>query len=290
MIKVDDHEITARLSKILQRVGGEPAEFIPPPPKELIDTDIEDIDGLKELFHPGGLLIHNGQPVFVYIRDHTEFDSDTDLTPEKCKKIHFTVCRTLRSMKQQGRFERYRKTNRKDDKYDIDVTKGWNEAEVRRVKLFPCKNCLAKSDYHCFDYSMEESVKQKIIERFNAKEALSLLWQQFNIFKKVMAGAKSASYPTGYPANWPKISETVRRVRHYTCEECEVKLNQKDHRQCLDVHHKNADKQNNRDDNLLCLCKLCHAGKHPHYQVALGCREIIKTARRQQRIMGTSIN
>ncbi len=283
MIKIDDQGITARLSKIRQRVGGKQVEFIPPAPRERIDMDM-DSERVEDLFHSSDLLIRNGQPVFAYIRDHTEFDSYSILSPLQCKKIHFTVCRTLRNMKQQGRFERYRVTNRKDDRYDIDITKGWGDSEVRQVKLFPCQNCLAKSGYHCFDYSMETSVKRKIIEQFNAKEALNLLWQQFSVFKKAMTGAKSAILPTGYSGNWSEISETVRRSRNYTCEECGIKLDNRGVRQCLDVHHKNADKRNNRDDNLICLCKLCHAGKHPHYQVALSCQEIIKTARRQQLI------
>ena len=200
MINIDDRGITTRLSKVLQQVGGKQAEFIPPPPIEWIDIDIEG-EAVKSLFHPSDFLIFNGQPVFAYIRDHTEFDSFSVLTPQQYKKIHFTVCQTLHSMKRQGRFDRYRVTNRKDDRYNIDVKKGWGESEVRQVKLLPCRHCLQKSGYQYFDYSMDEATKEKIVSQFNAKKALVLLWQQFRVFKKAVAGAKSAMFSTGYHLN-----------------------------------------------------------------------------------------
>ncbi len=284
MVKIDDRRIAARLSEIRQRVGGKQAQFIPHPPKEAIDIDMEGL-GVESLFNPSGLLIRNGQPVFAYIRDHTNLGPASNLTQRQCKKIHFRVCRTLHDMKQKGRFERYRVTNRKDDRYYIDIRKGWHNTEERQVKLFPCQNCLAESEYHCFNYSMEKSIREKITNQFNAEEALNLLWQQFDIFKREMADARLATLRTGYPQNWSDISKKFRRSRNFTCEKCGVRLNQREAQRCLDVHHKNADKRNNRDDNLTCLCKLCHAKAHLHYHVDSNCRKIIAAARRQQHIM-----
>ena len=281
MVKIDDRNITARLSEIRQRVGGKQAQFIPHPPKEAIDIDMEGLT-VESLFNPSGLLIHNRQPVFAYIRDHTNLDPVSSRTPEKRKKIHFTVCRTLREMKQKGRFELYRVTNRKDDRYYIDLRRGRYDTEERRMRLLPCKNCLAESEYHCFNFSMEKSIQEKIINQFNAEEALNLLWQQFDIFKREMAGARPATLRTGYPQSWRVISKNFRRSRNFTCEKCGVRLNQREAQQCLDVHHKNADKRNNRDDNLICLCKLCHAKAHSHYHVDSNCREIIRATRIQQ--------
>jgi len=63
----------------------------------------------------------------------------------------------------------------------------------------------------------------------------------------------------GYPLDWQKISKAYRAKMDYACENCGFQsTNNLDHL-FLDVHHKDGDKLHNSEDNLQCLCKLCHA-------------------------------
>ena len=272
-MKIDDREITARLEEIRKQVGGRKVDFIPPPSAGATDHDVNGQKVQTTLFHPSGRLIHKEQPVFVYIRDHSA--GDLKNFPEDGNRIHFTVCQTLTTMQNQGRYEaRYRVTSRDDDRYRVDVGN-----KEQKVPLFPCIHCLKKVDYRCYN-SMDVPTRKKIREEFKAKEALELLWQQFDILKRQTKELPPASLPTGYPKNWRSVSEAYRKWRKYTCEECGVRLG--NYKRCVDTHHKNADKANIRYDNLACLCELCHAEEHAHYPVSPECRRIIEEARGRQ--------
>lgn len=278
-MKIDDGIISAKLDALRRQIGGKSVEFIPRPSEKPPGIDLNTPSEVKALFHPSGLLIRDGQPAFVYIRDHTIGPYPN--TPDDRRRIHFTVCQTLQQMDQKGRFHRYRVTHRDDDRYLIDVRKdGWGEVEEQKVSLFPCQHCLSEARYHCFHGGLEDSVKREIIKQFKAKEAFDLLSQHFDTFRQKTKDVPSATLPTYYLKDWPDLSKKFRKLRNFTCEECGVQLGS--HPQCLDVHHKNGDKRDNRDDNLTCLCKLCHADEHTHYSVSPGCRSIIETARKYQ--------
>lgn len=275
-MKIDDGAITARLKELCKRVGGKPVNFIPRPPVERVDADLTTVEQVKDLFDSSGLLIHNGQPVFAYIRDHLV--GGPRQFPDGGKRIHFTVCGTLRDMKKKERFERYRVTSRDDNRYLVDVKDGWRDVE-REERLFPCRYCPANLRYQCFSLTSPGPVKQRIVEEFDAKEAVDFLWQHFDIFRQAMADAKSAALPTGYTSDFDQVSREYRKSRGFTCERCGTRLHK--HKKLTDTHHKNGDKRDNQDDNLICLCKLCHAEEHPHYRVSADARRIIKNARRQ---------
>ena len=277
-IKINDGGITERLEKIRKDMGAEKVPFVPRPPTRRIEIKL-DGERIQSLFHPSELLIKDNRPVFAYIRDNYfagflgNLSSDN---PWGRSRIHFTVCQTLQQMKNKGRWDRYRITNRDDDLYYIDTGKGEKEA-----RLYPCKHCLNKVAYQCFNRHLSRGQQNKIVESFNAKEALDLLWQQFDIFKEQASSLASAGMPAGYAPNQAGISRAYRASKGYICEKCGVNLKHAQH--CADTHHI-GDKNNNRYKNLQCLCKLCHAREHPHYRPSEECRQIIERARREQGI------
>lgn len=272
-IRINDGGITQRLEAIRISMGAGKADYKPRPPARRIEVDMEG-KSVESLFHPSGLLIIDNRPVFAYIPDH--FYKNFFDNPGELRRVHFAVCRTLQQMKSKGKWDKYRITNRDDDLYPIDTA---GHPKRRNVRLYPCKNCLKKVRYKCFSYRHMSSQQQnEIVESFSAKEARDLLWQQFDIFKDL----KSAQMPTGYAVNHKKISRAYRANKNFTCEKCGVNLKHK--QECIDTHHISGVKNDNRYENLQCLCKLCHAKEHPHYRPSLECRQIIKQAREMQGI------
>lgn len=201
-MRIDDRRVTRQLERVRKRHGLDVVPFAPKPLDVNIDEDITTIDEVKNLFHPSGLLVRDGQLVLAYIRDHTSLDSVLD--PVRCKKVHFTVCTTLKNMKTWGRFERYRITNRQTNRYVVDVN-AWGRIEEREVKLYPCQYCLSNVKYHNFHYGMRGDEKRFILKSFDVKEAFFLLRTRLTRFREQNAllshatrNTKSAMVPSRY--------------------------------------------------------------------------------------------
>lgn len=273
MMKIRSEKIDARLKEIRRQVGGKLRPFIPD--ARPIDEDLPEGKSVASLFHESGLLIYRGRPVFAYIPDHTvgEFYSAEDR-----KRIHFTVCHTLDRMRRNNLFFKYRITSRDDNLYRIDVPAG-----EREEPLYPCRHCLRKSGYLCFAEASDEQ-RDDIVRRFDARAAFPLLREQFAVFQETMKGVKPAALPTGYTKKWRTFSREFKKSRHFVCDKCNVHLVGQD-AGLLDVHHIVPEKRNVREDNLRCLCKLCHGKEHSHYRVNAEVRQRIKAARFRQGVI-----
>lgn len=266
------------------------------PFERIINDDLTSTEEIEELFQPGGFLMDRGTPVFVYIRDHIVGGYQG---PKKAKKIHFYKCKTLRDMARQEKLQqRYRKTSRDDNRYLIDVPKYGGGSKEKTVALYPCENCLEEVSYQCFPPKKREKKKwsseereeiEQIKKNFDAKVAFALIGQQFEIFRQEVKKSKlsPANIPAGYASSWREISREYRRLKKYTCELCKVQLQHA--RECLEVHHKDFDKQNILNSNLVCLCKCCHARQHEHYHLSEHdhCKDLIDREQRLQKTQRT---
>lgn len=276
MTIINDKKITAELEKIRRKIGAPKVPFVPQPYPEDIDFTPKNIQEIRDIFHPSGFLIKNGHPVFAYIRDHTQGLVDN---PWGRRRIHFTVCEKLEYMRRIDRFDsRYRVTNRDDNRYEIDHARG-----TARVELYPCQFCLAELNYQCFKiFSSGSSERGKIIIGFDAKEALNLIREHFDVFRLETRELRTAAISTGYTVNQRSHSLRFRRMKNYICDKCHC--NFKTDPGLTDTHHVDSDKTNNRFNNSQCLCKLCHADKHPHYPVRPDHAAKIRRLRREQGI------
>lgn len=64
----------------------------------------------------------------------------------------------------------------------------------------------------------------------------------------------------GYAINWNQISAAYKRLKGYSCENCEFKLNDLHKTKFIQTHHiKSFEKLNNIRTNLKCLCVKCHS-------------------------------
>lgn len=281
-MEINDRGITQRLEEIRRQVGVPRRVFDPPLPRYRVDKVPEDPEAVGSLFDGSGILTYRGMPVFVYIRDHSWGEYSTD--PAKRRKIHFTICSTLREMKQIGRFERYQTTNRDDNRYVVDIKELGQTKTLKKEILYPCKNCLESIPYRGYNQTLTRDDKNKIVREFDAKEAFHLLWQYFKLFQKQVRGLRSANLPTEYTASFTEVSKTFRKLKKFTCDECGVNLSA--HPNLVDTHHISGVKSDNLYGNLRCLCKLCHAAqpRHQHYPVSPDDQGIIEACREKQEI------
>jgi len=97
------------------------------------------------------------------------------------------------------------------------------------------------------------------------------LWEMFsnlNWYDVVLKKANETSFTQndlksdGYVRLWKQISEAYREKNNYKCEECMINLIED--RYFLEVHHIDKNRLNNKEDNLKCLCVVCHSNKHPN--------------------------
>lgn len=261
-IEINDGGITSRLQKICRSVGGNgEGKFVPiRQPYRPFEFTLAG-EEIKQIFHPSGLLILNDQPVFAYIRDHTTGEFPPD--PHQRRKVHFSFCRTLEYMKRIDRYEsRYHVTNRVDNRYYVDIGSGGYRSRESQEKLYPCQHCLAEIGYSCFDPDdMEFLQKRQIVESFDAKDAMELLRQHFDIFRQRTTRLRPDTVAAGYLPNQGEISKRYRDHKKHICDKCKKEGTQKS----TEMHHKDGNKRNNNDDNVQCLCKPCHVAEHPHY-------------------------
>ncbi len=68
----------------------------------------------------------------------------------------------------------------------------------------------------------------------------------------------------GYTLDWSTVSRMYRESKKYTCEKCEIDLN--DHRKYCHTHHIDRNKINNQTSNLQCLCIRCHSEVDEHHK------------------------
>lgn len=66
----------------------------------------------------------------------------------------------------------------------------------------------------------------------------------------------------GYVKDWEYRSYELRSAKDFVCENCGVDLSK--HQYLLHVHHRDHDKGNNQETNLLVVCALCHSEYHAH--------------------------
>ena len=224
-ITIDSEKITAVLERIRANIGGERRDdFIPRRYPRPIDMPLPGRE-VESLFHSSGLLIRSDQPVFAYIRDHTT--TGISPNPHKRNKVHFSFCGTLYQMKQEDRFQsRYHVTNRVDNQYYVDIPSGYKSKESLE-KLYPCQNCLAEVGYKCFHYELPYDKRRQIVESFDAKDAVDLLWQHFEEFRQQTATLRPETAQTGYLPNQRKISNRFRKKKNSLVKVKDAQLHQK---------------------------------------------------------------
>ena len=233
------------LNALRQRMGA--PLIVWNPREDWVPIDIDEILEPTELvisakdieYAPDGTLEYNGQKLIVYIRDQEEYFQPY--------RFHIADCTTLKSMREEGRYDKYVIPTRTDGKFYVNTFR-YNECIGKSVmSLYVCQNCLNRLNY------------KGTRESFDLKEFFE------------MYGSQITSPPTGtditapvntYSFDWPQIRDRYKEKMGWKCEECEIDLRKR--REFLSVHHINGLKYDNTEQNLRALCLHCHAEQHPH--------------------------
>lgn len=187
---------------------------------------------------------------------------------EKVNKYHFLQCGTLDWMFGNKRRFRYKRSRRKDGKFNYIFTRG-NKVDLERhdQKLYPCMNCLRRFPRpHGGRYRRETFLPEDFFSR-----AFPSNWLED-------WGYSTDSEPNVYSPDFKRISDRVRELRNYTCEACGECLGAQEDRKFLHCHHLHGDKTDNSYARLQALCIRCHSDEplHQHLRGTQRYREFME--------------
>ena len=296
-MKLPDFSKYVRLNQLRQQMGAELISW-----NSGGDWDPIDIDGLlvttgidippDEIeYAPDGTLEYEGRKVVVYIRDQYVLDSyklvdpDELVDPEQLCKFHVADCPTLKTMKSQNKFDRYVVATRTDGKFIVNfLTGGRIHGKGERVerRLYVCKNCLNKLNYKNYRsrrMPKKDEIKAEIRESFDLREFFERYDSQIT---KEPRHTETSAPVNEYSSDWPQISHCYKEKVGWKCEKCGTDLGEG--KEFLHAHHINAQKNDNREQNLRALCIHCHAEmpQHQHLKSDSKYRAYLRWLDRQQ--------
>jgi hypothetical protein len=271
----------------VQKMGAAKSEYSldsvlkdPPPP---IVTTPEGLDvPLDEVTTPGGLLGYDGAQVVLYIPDQGNNIDAVLEQGDKGRRVHIANCRTLDEMRQKNRFQRYRAVVNITGDFEVfGLSKNHNREREGKARLQVCMNCLKHLNYK--GYLTDRSRQREIIKNFNLKDFFAENSTLFRYLPTAFTERKS-----DYTDDWKSVSQAYRRSQKFTCESCRVDLNH--HKHLLHTHHRDGNKQNNHNSNLMALCADCHRKQplHDHMFIKASDMVLLQKLRQQQALLNSS--
>lgn len=225
-------------------------------------------------------ILRDGQRVFLYIREFNVAAGSFDeacADPSNLRKFHVVWCKALLQMKAEGRFARYISSDKVDTPFGVALHLQNGDWACGETELHVCRFCLAETNWEGYQASTAQR-RAEIVKRFSRRRFLETNHTRFaEIPEKTDRDAPVA----GYAEDWKDRSHQYRAMMQYRCEDCGVDCSSRRH--LLDTHHLNGVKNDNRNNNLRALCKVCHGKRHPNwYKISEQDRNSLEALRQEQ--------
>lgn len=125
------------------------------------------------------------------------------------------------------------------------------DAIIRRKSLnWRCKQCGKQIE-------IDTSKRLRSIRKFCSQECCAI-WKSENLSgpnSKIWKGGNKKGYGPEFTYS---LKLRIRRRDHFTCQKCGIVIKGSMTEPALDVHHRDGNKYNNNQDNLISLCRSCH--------------------------------
>ena len=220
--------------------------------------------GVDEIEFNDKILTYEGRQVLLYIPDQGRNFENILINPEKGRRFHVADCKTLKSMREQNRFDRYVVTNNLSGLFDITGIGIDGKEREGKAELKVCQNCLRLLNYKGFATHRNMA----IFKNFNLEEFFEDYSTYFRFHPKY-----EKPYGSAYVEDWEKISRQYREANHYRCESCGIDLSH--HKRLLTTHHINGVKSDNDENNLKALCVDCHRKQPYHSHLFISREEML---------------
>lgn len=273
------------LKAAVQKMGADPVDFsvrTQTAPITPIDIELERgivLDDLSEVDASNGLLSYKGRQILLYIQDQGSSIQQVLHDGSQGRRFHLSDCKTLKEMRDRGRFERYVVTQNLDGEFPVSGV-DWKSKELVEgtANLWACQNCLKELNYK----GAASGSARSVAETFDIEEFFSVYSSFFPHLPRRRAGHHEED---GYTPDWPQVAAHYKASKDFKCESCGVNLG--GHKHLLHVHHKNGVKGDNSRANLRALCACCHR-EQPHHGrmfVPHADSQIITRLRREQGLL-----
>lgn len=211
----------------------------------------------------------NGIKCCVYIKNQR--DGVDIINKSSTYRFHLCNCHTIQEMIRSGRGNRYVATSR-DDGLFIVTPQGWGYGQPREyeIRLELCNNCkkiLLSKGMYSTPFSLKTFYK-------NYQATLPATFKR----------PEQVKVTTQYAPNQHEISYAYRKQANFICQICGVDCSS--NIECLHLHHKDGDGTNNRPENLMVLCIICHSKQPHHSQMKRINTESLTTLRKLYDIQG----
>lgn len=266
--------IWPELNALRRQMGAQPRDFVLKiDPNRLTEAELERIlrggidvraDEVRVL--SDGTLAYKDSRVLVYIRDISK-----DKRAEgawRLPKFHLANCDTLQQMRRNNRYDRYVVAARDDGYFEVNFLENNRAVKSSPERLHVCQNCLALLAFDGFHMGQPREVRRDQVAAFK-------LTQFFERYPRALLLDRPQHLSDSAPLNvysndFDALSRRIKIERGWKCagRNCGVVLADRALRRFLHVHHLNGQKHDNRLENLILLCVVCHARQPYHSHMA----------------------
>lgn len=261
-MKLKDFTSDVGLNVLRTKMGLQSGQF----GKFVIDPRKVDPDTREKLFNGGDVrvafsditilpdqtLAYKDVRIFLYIRD----------VREHIPKFHLMNCATVRTMRDNGRIDRFVNVSAQGHKiFSVNLPTP-SGTICKEMQLDVCQNCLAETAFEGFSHDMQTSARLNIVREFDPQHFFKLYPRNLHVDTPRYSWENSPV--DEYTSDFPAISLALREKANWTCSGCRRNFSDQRFRKFLHVHHISAVRSNNSPENLRVLCIGCHAKQFNH--------------------------